>query len=95
MMIEYLNHRTMSFGPFRTTTATRSIGFEEFLRLADQRPESDPGAAMVAVLREHEIPGINLSRYPDPTGCPRNLLPFLRRIAADGAWSVNLSVTVR
>lgn len=74
--------------------------FEDFLAQADREPTSDPGTAMVNVLKKNPVRGINLDRILsdsrlDPQGRPANLIPFLRRIASDGDWGVNLSVRIR
>jgi hypothetical protein len=78
--------------------ATSNVpGFEDLLREAARRPEADPGTALVEVLRGYRVPGLNLDQVlsrVDPRNSPANLLPFLVRIASDGAWGVNLSIRV-
>jgi hypothetical protein len=71
--------------------------FEDFLKDADNRPESDPGTAMVEVLKRNRVNGINLDRIlasSDPRNNPGKVLAFLRRIAQDGSWEVNLSIRI-
>jgi hypothetical protein len=71
--------------------------FEDFLAESDRRPESDPGTAMVEVLKKHRINGINLDRILyrcDPRNNPQNVLGFLREVADKGSWSFNLSVRI-
>jgi hypothetical protein len=75
------------------------MGFEDFLAQADRAGMSDPGSAMVSVLERNAVRGIDLRRILsdpslDPRNNPRNVVPFLRRIASDGQWNVNLSVRV-
>lgn len=72
--------------------ATTPYGFEDFLREAEESGSRDPGTAMVNVLERRRIPGIEIHKYPDPRGRPENLLSFLRCIARDGRWGVNLDV---
>lgn len=82
---------------FWANATSRVPGFEDLLREAARRPESDPGTALVTVLRTYSVPGLDLDRvlrFADPRNSPANLLPFLARIASDGAWGVNLSVRV-
>jgi hypothetical protein len=78
--------------------ATSNVpGFEDLLREAARRPESDPGTALVEVLRTYDVPGLDLDRVlssVDPRNSPTRLLPFLARIASDGAWGVNLRVSI-
>jgi hypothetical protein len=78
--------------------ATSNVpGFEDLLREAARRPETDPGTALVEVLKGYRVPGLNLDRVlssVDPRNRPANLLPFLARIASDGAWGVNLRIRV-
>jgi hypothetical protein len=76
-----------------------SLGFEEFLRLADQSGDRDPGTAMVGVLRSRRVRGLDLERILsnprlNPVDKPENLLRFLRTIAEQGAWGVNLDVRI-
>lgn len=80
-----------------SATSGRVPGFEDLLREAARRPESDPGTALVEVLRGYNVPGLNLDRVlssVDPRNRPANLLPFLARIASDGAWGVNLRISI-
>jgi hypothetical protein len=69
--------------------ATTPYGFEDFLREAEESGSLDPGTAMIRVLERRRIPGIEIHKYPDPR---ENLLGFLRCIARDGQWGVNLDV---
>jgi hypothetical protein len=74
------------------------MGFESFLD-ESCREGGDPGTAMVEVLKRRGVRGIDLNRILstpglDPRNSPSNLLPFLRRIASDGQWGVNLSIRV-
>lgn len=74
-------------------------GFEDLLKEAAKCPQSDPGMALVAVLRGYRVPGLDLDSILarpglDPRNNPSNLLAFLARIAADGAWGVNIRVRI-
>ena len=76
-----------------------SLGFEQFLRLAERSASSDPGTAMVEVLRSRSVPGIDLNRILsnsrlNPVNRPENLLPFLCHIAEQGDWAVNLNIRI-
>ena len=73
--------------------------FEDFLGEAKRQGNTDPGAAMMATLRRHRVPGINAGKIAnnpslDPTGKPGNILAFLEHIANSGAWGVNMSVNI-
>lgn len=81
-------------------TQRNVLTFEEFLDRARTAGSSDPGAAMMAVLRNNSVPGIDLYRIEkdlslDPSGNPGNVLRFLCHIASEGQWGVNLNVTLR
>jgi hypothetical protein len=76
-----------------------SLGFEQFLRLAERSAHSDPGTAMVEVLRSHSVPGIDLNRILSnsqlyPVNRKENLLRFLCHIAEQGGWAVNLNIRI-
>lgn len=76
------------------------ITFEEFLRLASRSGLGDPGTAMMAVLGNNRVPGINISRIENdlslnPSGNPGNILKFLSHIAENGQWGVNMNVVIR
>ena len=76
------------------------ITFEEFLRLAKQAGSSDPGTAMVTVLRSNRVPGIDTDRISrdlslNQSGNPGNILKFLGHIAENGQWGVNMDVVIR
>lgn len=76
-----------------------SLGFEQFLLLAQRSAHSDPGTAMVEVLRSHAVPGINLNRILgntqlNPVNRTENLLRFLCYIAEHGDWAVNLNIRI-
>jgi len=76
-----------------------SLGFEQFLRLAERSGCSDPGSAMVEVLRSRSVPGIDLNRILsssqlNPVDRPQNLLRFLCHIAEQGGWAVNLDIRI-
>jgi hypothetical protein len=76
-----------------------ALGFEEFLRLAERSGDRDPGTAVVGVLRSRRVRGLDLERILnnprlDPVDKPENLLRFLRTIAEQGAWGVNLDVRI-
>jgi hypothetical protein len=76
-----------------------ALGFEEFLRLAERSGDRDPGTAMVGVLRSRRVRGLDLERILsdprlNPVDKPENLLRFLRTIAEQGAWGVNLDVRI-
>lgn len=77
-----------------------SISFETFLSLSRKAEIMDPGTAMVSVLREHRVRGINLDRIlndlsMNPCGNPGNVLKFLCHIASVGEWGANLSIDIR
>lgn len=87
------------FNVFASQTRT-VLTFEEFLDRAKTSGISDPGAAMLSVLRLYGVPGIDLDRIErdlslNPSGNPGNVLRFLCHIASAGQWGVNLNVTVR
>lgn len=76
-----------------------TLGFEEFLLLAERSEDRDPGAAMVGVLRARCVSGINLERILsnarlNPVNRPENLLRFLCCVAEQGNWRVNLDVRI-
>ena len=76
-----------------------SLGFEQFLRLAERSAHSDPGSAMVEVLRSRSVPGIDLNRILsssqlNPVNRTENLLRFLCHIAEQGGWAVNLNIRI-
>ena len=76
-----------------------SLGFEQFLRLAERSAQSDPGSAMVEVLRSRSVPGIDLNRILsssqlNPVNRTENLLSFLCHIAEQGGWTVNLNIRI-
>lgn len=76
-----------------------AMTFEDFLREAKRQGNTDPGAAMMATLRRHRVPGISVGQIAnnpslDPTGKPGNILAFLEHIAGSGAWGVNMSVNI-
>lgn len=83
-----------------STDPVSSMSFEDFLAKADREGGSaDPGTAMVNILRQYRVGGIDLDRILsspglDPRNSPGRLIPFLRRIASDGQWGVNLSVRI-
>lgn len=92
-------HSPVVFGPFTATTGCDTLTFEKFLDLAKGEGLSDPGAAMLAVLRRHRVSGIDLRRIENdlslnPSGNPGNILPFLCHIAAEGCWGVKMEVVV-
>ena len=73
--------------------------FEEFLNRAKLSGISDPGAAMISVLRLYPVPGIDLELIErnlslNPSGNPGNVLKFLSHIASEGQWGVNLNVRI-
>ena len=76
-----------------------SMGFEQFLRLAERSAHSDPGSAMVEVLRSRSVPGIDLNRILsnsqlNPVNRTENLLRFLCHIAEQGGWAANLNIRI-
>jgi len=76
------------------------ISFEEFLNRARTSGITDPGTAMISVLRINPVPGLDVGRIErdltlNPSGNPGNVLRFLCTIAREGQWGVNLNVTVR
>ena len=83
-----------------TAQSRNVLTFEEFLDRARTAGSPDPGAAMMAVLRNNPVPGIDLYRIENdlslnPSGNPGNVLRFLCHVAEVGQWGVNLNVTVR
>lgn len=75
------------------------ISFEEFLSISARSNLTDPGCAMIDVLMDHPVPGIDVNRivrdgYLDPRYKPGNILKFLHHIAQEGAWGVNINVRV-
>lgn len=77
-----------------------SISFQTFLEMSSKSYSTDPGTAMVNVLRKHRVKGIDLDRILNdlsinPCGNPGNVLKFLCHIASVGDWGVNLSIYVR
>ena len=90
---------TVVFNTF-TAQSRNVLTFEEFLDRARTVGISDPGAAMLSVLRVYGVPGIDLDRIErdlsrNPSGNPGNILRFLCHVAEAGQWGVNLNVTVR
>ena len=83
------------------STQSRSvITFEEFLNRARTSGITDPGTAMMSVLRINPVPGIEVGRLErdltiNPSGNPGNVLRFLCTVAREGQWGVNLNVTIR
>lgn len=76
------------------------ITFEEFLNLARTSGITDPGTAMISVLRVNPVPGIDVGRIErdltlNPSGNPGNVLKFMCTIAREGQWGVNMNVTIR
>jgi hypothetical protein len=76
-----------------------SYSFEDFLRDAERTGISDPGDAMMTVLRRTRVPGLNPEQIQrsstlDPCGRPANLLAFLRHICSEGQWGVNLEIRI-
>ncbi len=94
-----LYHPHTVFGPFTATTGRDMLTFEEFLAKARAEGLSDPGSAMLAVLRRYRVSGIDVSRIENdlslnPSGNPGNILAFLCHIAEKGGWGVNMEVVV-
>lgn len=94
-----LYHLHTVFGPFTATTGRDTLTFEEFLAKARAEGLSDPGAAMLAVLRRHRVSGIDVGRIENdlslnPIGNPGNVLAFLCYIAEKGSWGVRMEVVV-
>jgi len=93
-------HRPSVFGPFTATPDGDTMTFEQFLLESKNRSSNlDPGYAMIAVLKEKRIPGIDISEIENswslnPIGNPGNILPFLCHIAERGSWGVNMEVVV-
>jgi hypothetical protein len=90
--------KPMALFSFKTSTPT-SYTFEDFLRDAHNSGMSDPGSAMVSVLKTRRVPGIDIDRIImngglDPRNKPSNIIGFLRHICENGAWGVNLAVNV-
>ena len=83
------------------STKPRSvISFEEFLNRARTSGITDPGTAMMGVLRINPVPGLYVGRIErdltlNPSGNPGNVLRFMCTVAREGQWGVNLNVTVR
>ena len=78
----------------------KPLTFEEFLARAERSGISDPGSAMMSVLRENRVPGIDVGRIEsdrglNPCGNPSNVVRFLRHVADRGQWGVNLEVRIR
>lgn len=81
------------------TEGPPAISFEEFLLEAERTGLSDPGSAMMQVLRQRRIRGIDphaIETNPrlNPCGHPVNLLAFLRHICGEGQWGVSLSIAI-
>lgn len=81
------------------TEGPSAISFEHFLREAERTGLSDPGSAMMQVLRQRRIRGIDphsIEANPclNPCGRPANVLPFLRHICEEGQWGANLSIVI-
>lgn len=73
--------------------------FEDFLRDAHNSGISDPGSAMVSVLKARRVTGIDIDGIIingglDPCNKPSNIISFLSYICENGAWGVNLSVDI-
>lgn len=88
----------MSLFHFQAQSAS-SYTFEDFLRDAERTGISDPGSAMVDVLRRRRIPGLSMdmilgSSSLNPCGSPGNVIAFLRHICETGSWGVNLQVNI-
>jgi hypothetical protein len=86
--------------PVFATQSRSVISFEEFLNRARTSGITDPGTAMMGVLRVNPVPGIDVGRIErdltlNPSGNPGNVLRFMCTIAREGQWGVNLNVTVR
>jgi len=87
------------FGPFTATTGRDTLTFEGFLAKAKSEGLSDPGTAMLVVLRRHRVSGIDVGRIENdlslnPVGNPGNVLAFLSHIAEKGSWGVRMEVVV-
>ncbi len=83
---------------FRDSTQS-SYTFKDFLRDAHNSGISDPGSAMISVLKTRRVPGIDIDRIImngglDPCNKPSNIIGFLRHICENGAWGVNLNVNI-
>lgn len=83
----------------KANARSSNLTFEDFLKESKKQGSADPGEAMMATLRRHRVPGINMGQIAnnpslDPTGRPENILSFLEHIADIGAWGVNMSVNV-
>jgi hypothetical protein len=81
------------------TEGPASISFEAFLHEAERTGISDPGSAMMQVLRQRRFCGIHLDQIENssslnPCGRPANLLAFLRYICEEGQWGANLSIAI-
>lgn len=84
---------------FKTFARRSVITFEEFLASASREAITDPGTAMVSVLRRENVPGIDVDAivrdsWLNPQSNPPNILRFLTHIAERGQWGVNVSVVV-
>jgi len=88
----------MALFQFHAQSAS-SYTFEDLLRDAERTGITDPGEAMMTVLRKIRIPGLNLELLQsnsslNPCGRPGNVLAFLRYICAEGQWGVNLDIRI-
>lgn len=84
---------------FKTFARRSVITFEDFLQAASREAITDPGSAMVSVLRREDVPGIDVNAivcdsWLNPQSNPSNILRFLTYIAERGQWGVNVSVVV-
>lgn len=84
---------------FRTFARRSVITFEEFLSSASRESITDPGSAMISVLRREDVPGIDVNSivsdsWLNPQSNPSNILRFLTYISERGQWGVNVSVVV-
>jgi len=92
--------RNLKMALFQFNAQSRSsYTFEDFLRDAERTGITDPGEAMMTVLRKTRVPGLNLERLQsnrnlNPCGRPSNVLAFLRHICAEGQWGVNLDIRI-
>jgi len=98
-VLQYL-HTLAPDLPVFATQSRSVISFEEFLNRARTSGITDPGTAMMSVLRINPVPGIEVGRLErdltiNPSGNPGNVLRFLCTVAREGQWGVNLNVTVR
>ena len=88
----------MTLFSFEASTPS-SYTFEDFLRDAHNSGISDPGSAMVSVLKARRVTGIDIDDIImdgglDPCNKPSNIICFLRHICEKGAWGFNLSVDI-